>query len=89
VFSQVGWPELLIVLVIVVLLFGPKRLPALGRQLGHGLREFKDSVTGERHPDGDDDGDGEDESPKRLPQPEESSQAAERAHADAPSDPRA
>jgi sec-independent protein translocase protein TatA len=37
--------ELLIVLVIILLLFGGRRLPALGRQLGDGLREFKDSVT--------------------------------------------
>ena len=37
--------ELLIVLVIVLLLFGGRRLPALGRQVGDGLREVKDSVT--------------------------------------------
>ncbi|CAB4881518.1 unannotated protein [freshwater metagenome] len=42
----IGVPELLIVLVILLLIFGPKRLPGLGRQLGGGLREFKDSVTG-------------------------------------------
>jgi sec-independent protein translocase protein TatA len=41
----VGWPELIIVLVIVLLVVGPKRLPQLGRQLGGGMREFKDSVT--------------------------------------------
>jgi sec-independent protein translocase protein TatA len=41
-----GWPELLVVLVIVLLVFGPKRLPMLGRQLGGGMREFKDSITG-------------------------------------------
>ena len=40
-----GWPELIIVLVIVLLVFGPKRLPLLGRQLGGGMREFKDSIT--------------------------------------------
>lgn len=38
--------DLLVVLLIVLLLLGPKRLPTLGRQLGHGLREFKDSITG-------------------------------------------
>jgi sec-independent protein translocase protein TatA len=37
--------ELLILLLIVLLLFGGRRLPALGRQLGDGLREFKNSVT--------------------------------------------
>jgi sec-independent protein translocase protein TatA len=40
-----GWPELIIVLVIVLLVFGPKRLPMLGKQLGGGMREFKDSIT--------------------------------------------
>jgi len=38
--------DLIVVLVIVLLFFGPKRLPALGRDLGAGLREFKDSITG-------------------------------------------
>jgi sec-independent protein translocase protein TatA len=42
----VGPLELVIVLVIVLVVFGPKRLPSLGRQLGAGMREFKDSVTG-------------------------------------------
>jgi TatA/E family protein of Tat protein translocase len=38
--------DLLVVLLIVLLFLPPKRLPTLGRQLGHGLREFKDSITG-------------------------------------------
>jgi len=38
--------EIVIVLVIVLLIFGPKRLPDLGRSLGSGMRNFKDSVTG-------------------------------------------
>jgi sec-independent protein translocase protein TatA len=38
--------ELVIILVVVLVIFGPKRLPDLGRSLGHGMREFKDSVTG-------------------------------------------
>jgi sec-independent protein translocase protein TatA len=42
----IGVPELIIVLVIVLLVFGPKRLPQLGRQLGGGMREFKDSIQG-------------------------------------------
>ena len=42
----IGLPEILIILVIVLVIFGPKRLPDLGRSLGSGMREFKDSVTG-------------------------------------------
>jgi sec-independent protein translocase protein TatA len=41
-----GLPEIAIVLVIVLIIFGPKRLPDLGRSLGTGMRQFKDSVTG-------------------------------------------
>ena len=39
--------DLLVVLLIALLIFGPKRLPTLGRSLGQGLREFKDSITGD------------------------------------------
>jgi sec-independent protein translocase protein TatA len=38
--------HLLIVLVVALIVLGPKRLPGAGRALGHGLREFKDSVSG-------------------------------------------
>jgi sec-independent protein translocase protein TatA len=44
--SNIGLPEIAIVLVIVLVIFGPKRLPQLGRSLGSGMREFKDAVTG-------------------------------------------
>jgi sec-independent protein translocase protein TatA len=54
VFQSVGPLELLIVLGIVLVIFGPKRLPGLGRQLGAGMREFKDSIT--RKADSDDTG---------------------------------
>jgi sec-independent protein translocase protein TatA len=43
---SIGPLEIVIVLVIVLVIFGPKRLPDLGRSLGTGMREFKDSVTG-------------------------------------------
>jgi sec-independent protein translocase protein TatA len=43
----VGFPELLLLGLVVLVLFGPKRLPEMGRGLGKGLREFKESVTGE------------------------------------------
>lgn len=43
---NIGPLELVVILVVVVLLFGAKRLPELGRSLGTGMREFRDSVTG-------------------------------------------
>jgi sec-independent protein translocase protein TatA len=49
--SFIGVPELLIVLLIVLVIFGPKKLPQLGRSLGSGMREFKDSVTGKSKDD--------------------------------------
>jgi sec-independent protein translocase protein TatA len=48
---NIGPLELAIVLVIVLIIFGPKRLPGLGRQLGSGMREFKDSITGKTKDD--------------------------------------
>jgi len=41
--------ELAIVLIIALVVFGPKRLPELGRSLGKGIREFRGSVSGEGH----------------------------------------
>lgn len=45
--------DLIVVLVIVLLILGPKRLPGLGRSLGTGMREFKDSITGDSKDDDD------------------------------------
>lgn len=42
----IGFPELIVLGLVLLLIFGPKRLPEMGRSLGHGMREFKDSVTG-------------------------------------------
>lgn len=42
----ISWQELIVLLVIVLVLFGPKRLPEIGRSLGNGIREFKDSMSG-------------------------------------------
>jgi sec-independent protein translocase protein TatA len=55
-FQTVGATELLIVLGVVLVIFGPKRLPALGRSLGSGMREFKDSITNKHDEDFNEDG---------------------------------
>ena len=41
----IGFPELLLLGLVVLLVFGPKRLPEMGRSLGRGMKEFKNSVT--------------------------------------------
>jgi sec-independent protein translocase protein TatA len=60
----VRWWEILLVLVVILVLFGPKRLPEMGRSLGRGIREFKDSLTGSSQDD-------EDEEAAALPPPAE------------------
>ncbi|MFY9263905.1 MAG: twin-arginine translocase TatA/TatE family subunit [Solirubrobacterales bacterium] len=49
---NIGPLEIVVVLVLVLIIFGPKRLPELGRSLGKGIREFRGSITG--HDDDDD-----------------------------------
>ena len=49
-FGSLGVPELLIILLIVIIIFGANKLPQLGKGLGQGLRNFKDSVKGEEPP---------------------------------------
>ena len=56
---NVGPMELIIVLVIALLVLGPKRLPEAGRAVGKGMREFKDSLSGINDHDDDDEIDGE------------------------------
>lgn len=57
---NIGPLEIAIVLVIVLIIFGPSRLPELGNSMGKGIREFKDSITG-----GNDDDDKDDPAAKR------------------------
>jgi sec-independent protein translocase protein TatA len=52
--GNIGPLEIIVVLVIALIVFGPKRLPELGNSLGKGIREFKESVTGENKDDEDD-----------------------------------
>ena len=49
--SSIGPIEIILLLLVALLLFGAKRLPEIGRSLGSGMREFKDSVTGQDKPE--------------------------------------
>ena len=48
---NIGTGEIILLLLLALLLFGAKRLPEIGRSMGKGLREFKDSVSGKDHED--------------------------------------
>ena len=76
---SIGPLELVIILVILLVIFGPKRLPGLGRQLGSGMREFKESITGKDRDDDDDDADRDanDERKRAAARPELDRSAAE------------
>jgi sec-independent protein translocase protein TatA len=79
VFQSIGPTELIIVLAIVLVIFGPKRLPTLGRQLGAGMREFKDSITNrgsDRDLDDDEDDDSRREANAALGRPSSSDERA-------------
>ena len=49
-FGSLGVPELLIILLIVIIIFGANKLPQLGKGIGQGLRNFKESVKGDEPP---------------------------------------
>ena len=56
--GHIGWQGAIIILVVLLVIFGPKRLPEMGRSLGKGMREFKDSITGN-----------DDDEPREIPPP--------------------
>ena len=60
-FGSLGLQELLIILLILIILFGARRIPELARGLGEGIRNFRSSVRSDADPDG---GDDVDEAPK-------------------------
>jgi sec-independent protein translocase protein TatA len=57
--GNIGWQGLVIILVVLLVIFGPKRLPEMGRSLGKGMREFKDSISGKD----------DDDQPREIPPP--------------------
>jgi sec-independent protein translocase protein TatA len=67
---NVGPLELIVVLIIALVIFGPKRLPELGRSVGKGIREFRSSVSGSVDDD-------EDDPPSKPPQIESAEKATE------------
>ena len=58
--GNIGWQGLIIILIVLLVIFGPKRLPEMGRSLGRGMREFKESITGK-----------DDDEPREIPPPAE------------------
>lgn len=45
--GSLGWPEILLIALVVVLLFGARRLPEIGKGLGEGIRSFRSAMKGE------------------------------------------
>jgi TatA/E family protein of Tat protein translocase len=82
---NIGPLEIAVVLIIVLIIFGPKRLPELGQSMGRGIREFRSSLSGDK------DKDSPDEKPRELeasqqaqasqPQPAQAQQPAQPAPA--------
>lgn len=76
-YFQTPW-HIVLLLLIALLLFGGKRLPEIGKSLGHGMREFKDAVTGHSSDD--------DTAPPELPPPAEPTETTATATTATPSE---
>jgi sec-independent protein translocase protein TatA len=50
-FRSIGFPELVVILVVAVLLFGGKKIPEVAKGLGEGIKNFKNALKSEEHPD--------------------------------------
>jgi sec-independent protein translocase protein TatA len=71
--GSIGWQGLVVILIVLLIVFGPKRLPEMGRSLGRGMREFKESITGNDRDDERDREDARDRDELRLTAPEDES----------------
>ncbi len=49
--AVIGWPQMVLIAVVVLLLFGGKKIPELMKGLGKGVKEFKDATNGENNED--------------------------------------
>ncbi len=70
-FGRIGVPELLLILVVVLLIFGPKRLPEIGKSIGRGLREFRSASKDFQRSLDDDDSEEEEQEKKGKKESEE------------------
>ncbi|HEY6638379.1 MAG TPA: twin-arginine translocase TatA/TatE family subunit [Solirubrobacterales bacterium] len=86
---NVGPLEIAVVLIIVLIIFGPKRLPELGQSMGRGIREFKNSISGDKDEDSPEEKRRELEASQQVqasqPQPREAS--TDEASAEKPAEP--
>jgi sec-independent protein translocase protein TatA len=72
-FGNIGPLEIVVVLIIALIVFGPKRLPELGNSLGRGIREFRSTITGDK--DDDDDSQAIEASPAGRPTTQQAKEA--------------
>jgi sec-independent protein translocase protein TatA len=72
---NIGPLEIAIVLIIVLIIFGPKRLPELGQSMGRGIREFKNSVTGDKDKDSSEEKQAQLQASEQRPQPADAEKA--------------